>query len=134
MIPLYFCFSQERKVHNNFLKKQLRNLEYTTFQNLLVKLCVDHKAILVRELQFCKGRQWRFDYVIFTAENKIAIEIEGGVFTGGGHIRTLGFLKDIQKYNTATTLGFNLLRISGTDARNIEKILLFIVNFLEKML
>ncbi len=90
--------------------------------------------MLVQEMQFCPGKRWRFDYAIFTSTTKIAIEIEGGVYTGGGHIRSLGFIKDIEKYNTATKLGYKLLRITGTDARNLDKILLFIINFLNNML
>ncbi len=110
------------------------NLDYLLFEGFLKKYCTNFNAVLVKELQFCKGGQWRFDYAIFSRKHKIAVEIEGGVFTNGGHTRGAGFMKDIEKYNYATISGYRLLRISGSDARDLEKILLFIVNFLEKML
>lgn len=83
----------------------------------------DLRLDCVREYQFHPVRKWRFDYAI--PEVKIAIEVEGGVFkersyigkdgfihttTGGRHTSGVGFLKDMEKYNTATALGWRLLR------------------------
>ena len=62
----------------------------------------------VKEYQFHAQRKWRFDYAF--VEAKIALEVEGGVHTGGRHIRPKGFLGDMEKYNTAATLGWRLLR------------------------
>lgn len=62
----------------------------------------------VKEYQFHAQRKWRFDYAF--VEAKVALEVEGGVHTGGRHIRPKGFLGDMEKYNTAATLGWRLLR------------------------
>lgn len=62
----------------------------------------------VKEYQFCESRKWRFDYAF--VEAKVALEVEGGVHTGGRHIRPKGFMGDMEKYNTAATLGWRLLR------------------------
>lgn len=62
----------------------------------------------VREYRFHPTRRWRFDYAI--PEHKIAIEVEGGVFTQGRHTRPKGFLGDMEKYNTATLYGWRLFR------------------------
>jgi hypothetical protein len=64
----------------------------------------------VRELVFHPKRKWRFDYA-FPAQ-KIALEVEGGIFTGGRHTRAKGFLGDIEKYNQATLLGWRLFRVT----------------------
>jgi very-short-patch-repair endonuclease len=64
----------------------------------------------VTELRFHPSRQWRFDYAI--PELKIAIEIEGGVWTRGRHNRGTGFIKDMEKYNAAASLGWLLLRFT----------------------
>lgn len=62
----------------------------------------------VKEYRFHPVRRWRFDYAI--PEHKIALEVEGGVWTGGRHIRGSGFLGDMEKYNAAATMGWRLLR------------------------
>lgn len=62
----------------------------------------------VKEYRFHNTRKWRFDYAI--PEHKIAIEVEGGVWTGGRHTSPKGFLGDMEKYNTATVMGWRVLR------------------------
>jgi hypothetical protein len=42
----------------------------------------------------------------------VALEVEGGVWTGGRHTRGAGFLKDVEKYNRAAVLGWRLLRVT----------------------
>lgn len=65
-------------------------------------------AECVREYRFHQKRKWRFDYAM--PAYRIALEVEGGVWTGGRHIRPKGFLGDIEKYNTATLLGWRVFR------------------------
>lgn len=62
----------------------------------------------IKEYRFYKPRKWRFDYAL--PAYKIAVEVEGGVWTGGRHIRPQGFLGDIEKYNTAALLGWRVFR------------------------
>lgn len=68
----------------------------------------DLKVECIKEHRFHPTRKWRFDYAI--PEHKIAIEVEGGVWTGGRHISPKGFLGDVEKYNTATVMGWKVLR------------------------
>ena len=63
---------------------------------------------VVSEHQFHEKRKWRFDYAII--DLKIAIEVEGGVWSSGRHTRGAGFLNDIEKYNTATSMGWHIIR------------------------
>ncbi len=63
-----------------------------------------------KEVRFHPTRLWRFDYA--NEHYKIAIEVEGGVWTEGRHTRGKGFLGDMEKYNTATALGWRLLRVT----------------------
>lgn len=67
----------------------------------------------VKEFKFHPNRRWRFDYAI--PEHKIAVEVEGGVWTNGRHTRPQGFLGDIEKYNTATLMGWRVFRTTPTD-------------------
>ena len=45
----------------------------------------DLKIEVVKEYLFHPTRKWRFDYAI--PDHKIALEVEGGVWTGGRHTR-----------------------------------------------
>jgi hypothetical protein len=62
----------------------------------------------VREHVFAAPRKWRFDYA--WPSQRVALEVEGGVWTGGRHISATGFLKDIEKYNAAAVRGWRVVR------------------------
>jgi len=55
--------------------------------------------------------------------------VEGGIWTGGRHTRGKGFIHDMEKYNAATVLGYQVLRFSteqvksGLAVRQIERLL-----------
>ena len=67
----------------------------------------------VKEYRFHPQRRWRFDYAL--PEHKIALEVEGGVWTGGRHTSSVGFLNDMEKYNTATLMGWRVFRTTPED-------------------
>lgn len=60
------------------------------------------------EFRFHHARKWRFDIAL--VDKMIAVEIEGGSWIGGRHSRGPGFRKDCEKYNTATRMGWRVLR------------------------
>lgn len=68
-----------------------------------------------REYRFAPPRRWRFDFA--WVEQKIALEVEGGIWTKGRHTRGKGFLGDMAKYNEAVLMGWRLLRCTP---KNIE--------------
>lgn len=41
----------------------------------------------------------------------VALEIDGGIFTQGGHTRGSGYWKGIEKQNEAILLGWKVLRV-----------------------
>lgn len=61
-----------------------------------------------------KPRRWRFDWA-FPA-HRVAWEIEGGHWTGGRHNTGAGFIKDMEKYNTAALLGWKVIRSTTSKA------------------
>jgi hypothetical protein len=68
-----------------------------------------------REFRFSPPRKWAADFMIRPRQLGVALvllEIEGAVWTSGRHTRGAGFLADMEKYNTATMLGFRVLRFS----------------------
>lgn len=80
-----------------------------------------------REFRFAPPRRWRFDFA--WPKQMIALEIEGGTWVSGRHNRGAGYAKDLEKYNTATLLGWRLLRVTpemvsdGTVLTLIEALL-----------
>jgi len=64
-----------------------------------------------REFVFAAPRRWRFDFA--WPEQRVAVEIEGGVWSRGRHVTPQGFLKDLEKYNAAAALGWSVLRFAG---------------------
>jgi very-short-patch-repair endonuclease len=60
------------------------------------------------EYRFHPTRRWRFDFA--WPEHKLALEIEGGHWAGGRHNTGSGFVGDMEKYNTATFLGWRIIR------------------------
>jgi very-short-patch-repair endonuclease len=75
-----------------------------------------------REFIFSTERKWRADFLILDAKSfmPFLIEIEGSVWTQGRHTRGSGFLKDMEKYNTATMLGYRVLRFSTQQVERGE--------------
>lgn len=62
------------------------------------------------EHKFLDNRRFRFDYAF--VEQKIAVEVEGGVWIQGRHTRGSGYVKDMEKYNLATVEGWRVLRFT----------------------
>lgn len=67
------------------------------------------------EMRFHPTRKWRFDFVI---NERIAIEIEGGHFTHGRHVRGKGFEADCEKYNEAQLAGYIVLRGTSNHVKS----------------
>lgn len=70
----------------------------------------------VLELRFAPPRRWRFD--LGFPDQKVALEIDGGVWTQGRHTRGAGFIRDQEKLNEAALLGWRVLRCTPDDVWN----------------
>lgn len=57
-------------------------------------------------------RQWRFDWCWPDVDGRggVALEIEGGIYSGGRHVRGKGYEEDARKYSVAATLGWRVIR------------------------
>ena|ERR1017187_8555931 len=67
----------------------------------------------VTEYPFHPERKFRFDFAWI--EQRLALEVEGGIWIGGGHSRGSGVSKDIEKYNEAVRLGWKVIRCVPGD-------------------
>lgn len=66
---------------------------------------------LVDEHRFHQTRRWRFDFAHL--ETKVAIELDGGTFSGGRHTRGKGYAADCEKLNAATAAGWRVFRLTS---------------------
>lgn len=79
-----------------------------------------YKVNFEREYRFCPERRWRADF--YLPDYNLLVEVEGAIWTGGRHTRPKGFLADIEKYNTAQSLGFKILRVTPQAVKSGEAI------------
>lgn len=70
------------------------------------------------EWPFHPTRKWRFDYAC--PELKIAIEVDGGIFTGGRHSGGVGQLKDFEKMNNAASRQWLVFHTTPEDMHDLE--------------
>jgi very-short-patch-repair endonuclease len=77
----------------------------------------------IEEFKFHPMRKWRFDFA--WPEKRVAVEIEGGVWTRGRHTRGSGYIGDMEKYNSAVEMGWRVLRYQPgkIDFAQIKRVL-----------
>jgi len=59
---------------------------------------------------FHPTRRWRADFLWL---NRVIVECEGGIWTGGRHVRGKGYRNDIEKYNAAVAQGYRVFRCTA---------------------
>ena len=69
-----------------------------------------------QEFEFHPKRKWRADFHL--VDKKILVEVEGGIWTGGRHTRGKGYIGDMEKYNAATMMGFQVIRFSTDQVKS----------------
>lgn len=80
-----------------------------------------------QEYRFHPRRRWRFDFA--WAQRKVALEIEGGVWTQGRHTRGQGYLRDLEKYNAAAVIGWRVLRLTPQQIYEINPLVELLQSF-----
>lgn len=68
------------------------------------------------EHRFHPARRWRFDFA-FPAL-RLGVEVEGGLYSRGRHVRPAGYEADIEKYNAAALAGWMVLRFSPAQVKS----------------
>ena len=67
----------------------------------------------VYEYKFHPVRRWRMD--LAWIEQKVYLEVQGGIFVQGRHSRGAAMLKEWQKINTASGMGWRVLYCQPKD-------------------
>ena len=105
------------------VKKSRQTANKPPLKDVFTIICkTDLGVECVKEFKFHTERRWRFDYAI--PQYKIALEVEGGVWTQGRHTRPQGFLGDMEKYNNATLLGWRVFRTTPNELYSKKTLLL----------
>ena len=90
-------------------------------QAIFARLCAEAGLPApVVEYRFHEQRRWRFDYA--WVDTKVALEVEGGIFVQGRHSRGAGMLADMEKYSTAASMGWLIIRRTPSDLTSKQTI------------
>ena len=73
-----------------------------------------------KEHKFHDKRKFRFDYAV--PDIKLAIEYEGGTWSGGAHTRGKHYSSDCEKYNLAQINGWIVLRYTTDTVKSVGQI------------
>ena len=82
---------------------------------LLLGQLRDRGIIAMREYRFAKPRRWRADLFI---KPDWLLEVDGGMWTGGGHSGGKGQIDDMEKNNAAVMMGFRVLHFTPAQVEN----------------
>ena len=78
------------------------------YQSAVVALCrADKLPPPVFELRFAPPRRWRLD--VAWPDERVALEIQGGLYTGGRHVRGAALEREHEKLNQAAAMGWRVL-------------------------
>lgn len=69
-----------------------------------------------RECSIIPGRKFKFDFIF--RKLKLAVEIQGGVWSGGAHGRPNGIVRDYEKLNLAVLHGWSVLQFDTKSIHN----------------
>lgn len=75
--------------------------------DIVLKWFAEHGLEPVPEYRFHDTRKWRFDFA--WPADLVALEVQGGIFIGGGHSRGGYLLKEHEKRNEAAAAGWRIL-------------------------
>ena len=94
--------------------RQTKAEQYPVFYQLLRQIA----PAWTSEHRFHPTRKWRFDFA--RPDIRLAIEIDGGVWTGGRHSGGQGQIDDMEKGNAAVAEGWQILHFTPQQVRNGE--------------
>lgn len=73
-----------------------------------------------RQARVIPGRRFAFDF--YWPAQRLAVEVDGGIWTGGRHATGTGIEADAEKFSLAAIEGIRVMRICKTHIRSGEAI------------
>ena len=90
-------------------------------QAIFARLCVEAGLPEpVAEYRFHGVGMWGIE--LAWVDQKVGLEIDGGIWSGGRHTRGAGWLKDTEKLNTLACMGWRMLRCTPSDLCRTETV------------
>lgn len=85
-------------------------------ETLYLQIKLANLPLPTREFKFHFARKWRLDFAWI--EHLLAVEVEGGIYRKGRHVRPRGFTNDCEKYNEVALNKYCLLRVTPHHIKN----------------
>ena len=86
------------------------------WQIIAKRKCNPAVARAEREVMFHPTRKWRWDFS--WTDKRVALEIEGGGFVGGRHVRGTGLESGCEKHSEAAARGWLVIRATGRQVES----------------
>jgi len=112
------------------LKKAYKEELERSIQTQLKQAGIEFKT----QVMFSESRKWRFDIGLTKNNHKhqrVLIDIQGGTWSGGAHVRGKGYENDVDKMNAATALGFEVYWFTGKQVKD-GRAIAFILDYILK--
>lgn len=112
------------------LKREMARAKREALELALLRELRAHKVPEpYRQHRFHPSRRWLFDFAWPVLEvsargempmrmGGLAVEVDGGTFSGGRHVRGKGYAADCEKLNEAALLGWCVIRVTGATIKN----------------
>ena len=82
-------------------------------------LCAAHGVPApAHEYRFHPTRKWRFDFCWI--DERLAMEVQGAIFTGGRHVRGAALVKEHEILHAAAILGYRVLFVTPQQLKTGE--------------
>lgn len=82
-----------------------------------------HKIEFAREAELIDGRGFKFDFVILPWDQKLTVEVQGGIWKEkGAHNTGKGYLRDCEKKALAMIQGWRVLYVCKEHIRSGQAI------------
>jgi very-short-patch-repair endonuclease len=99
-------------------KQKRQKMPLNEAEMLLAEQLRQEKIIFLRNLRFSALRKYELDFALL--DSQIGIEIDGGIYDGRAHGSIAGILRDMEKHNLLTLLGWRTLRYTPAQVKNGE--------------
>lgn len=72
---------------------------------------------MVRQYRPFDDKAYAFDFAWPERETPVLVEVQGGIWSSGAHVRPQGVLRDMDKLNRAAVRGWCVLQVSADDIK-----------------